>query len=155
MFSWVFLLKSLGVFSLDSKDMKCVWWWWRLSVLIVHPCFPPPPHNTVLANSQQIWQKAKVSKTMKFLQLFLLLLLNSTGRGGERWELLLTLRGKRQPLVPLLDGGQQWVPPLHPEGCGSPCPAWQDVEQSWAVEGQQSEDGAEMDKCRGMAVHKS
>lgn len=50
-------------------------------------CLSPFPHshNIVLANSHQIQWEVEVSKTIKFLKNFLLLL-TSAGRKGERHE---------------------------------------------------------------------
>lgn len=152
--AWVFLVWIPRTWGVCGGDDAC---------LIVHRHFPPPSHNSVLANSHQILQEVKVSKTIKFLQLFLLLLLlNSTGRGGESHELLLTLRGKRQPSSALGSSPWRWLavsPTSASRALWQPLPrcrpAWQDVEKGWAVEGHQREDGAGVDKCRRMVEHKS
>lgn len=129
--------------------------------LLVHPHSPPPITLSVLANSHQIWQEVEVSKTIKFLQIFLWLL-NSAGRGGERHELVLTPRGKRQPSSALATSPWQWQaasPTAASSGPRQPWPRCQaarrDVEQGWAVGGCQREDGAETGEHGGTAEMRS
>lgn len=119
--------------------------------LLVRPHSPPPITLSVLANSHQIWQEVEVSKTIKFLQIFLWLL-NSAGRGGERRELVLTPRGKRQPSSALATSLWQWpaasptAAPSGPRqpwarcqastaGCGARLGCWGMPEGRWCRDG--------------------
>lgn len=89
----------------------------------------------------------------------MVLLLNSSGRGGEKQESV--LRGERQASSTLDVSGRAQAPVLPSVSHSSSCPsarlAWQDVKQGWAVGGCQSKDDAETGECEGMAEteHKS
>lgn len=143
--AWVFLVWIPRTWGVCGGDEACLF--------DCPPLIPtPPPHSTVLANSHQILQEINVSKTIKFQQLLFLLLLNSTGRGGERHELLLTLRGKSQPssalgispwwwwaVSPTSASRGLWQPlprcQASMAGCGARLGCWRTPEGRWCRDG--------------------